>query len=122
MMDAFETAMELLLRDVPSRDDVVRASQLLEAASAGGHAEASERCALIEAFGMARPQNWDSALDYLALSARQGSRSAQEQLILLSDNMRDPVIPEDADDSFWATIRASVRIDQRIEAGEKQSL
>lgn len=122
MVDQFETAMELLLGEAPSRDDVVRASQLLETASGGGHAEASERCALIEAFGMARPQSWDRALDYLALAARQGSRTAQEQLMLLSDNAHDPVIPDDADDSFWNTIRGSVRIDQRVAAGEKQPL
>jgi hypothetical protein len=77
---------------------------------------------MFEAFGMARPQSWSRALDFLELGARQGSRSAQEQLLLLKDNSADPIIPPDADDAFWANARAGIDVDRRIQPGEKQSL
>src|SRR5438045_8960842 len=105
MSDPFATAMELLLADHPSREEVERAGQLFEQASSQGHAEASERCAVFEAFGMARPQSWERALDFLELSATQGSRAAREQLLLLNDNGTDPNVPADTDESFWRDLR-----------------
>src|SRR5437764_13313289 len=101
MNDPFAMAMELLLADHPLREKVERSGELFEQASSQGHAEASERCALFEAFGMARPQSWSRALDFLELAARQGSRTAQEQLLLLSDNRTDPHVPQEADEAFW---------------------
>jgi len=122
MDDDFATAMALLLAERPSLDDVQKAAVLLEAASAQGHAAASERCALLDALGSARPPDWGRALDFLVLAARQGSRSAQEQALLLADNSADPVVPDHADDAFWAGLRASISIEQRMVPGEKVSL
>jgi hypothetical protein len=122
MSDPFQTATELLLGERPAREDVVQAGELFEQASSGGHAEASERLAMFEAFGMARPQSWARALDFLKLAAIQGSRSAQEQLLLLRDNNSDPAIPPSSDEAFWNEVRASVDIEKRIQPGQKLSL
>jgi len=118
----FETAMQLLLGERPSLGDVQRAAELLQRASSEGHAEASERCALLDALGSARPPDWNRSLDMLALAAQQGSRSAREQLLILADNERDPVIPEDVDDDFWSAERARIPLERRMQPGEKQAL
>jgi hypothetical protein len=122
MSDQFATAMQLLLGDRPTVEEVQHAANLLEAASAAGHAEASERSALLAALGTARPPDWDRALDHLALAAEQGSRLAQEQLLLLRDNQSDPVIQEEPNPDAWSTIRADIPLEQRMQPGEKQSL
>ena len=122
MSTEFATAMELLLADRPSLDDVQQAAALLETASSQGHAEASERCALLDALGSARPPDWERSLDFLMRAAQQGSRLAQEQMLLLSDNQADPVVPDDADDEYWSSVRRSVPLHQRLQPGEKLSL
>lgn len=122
MSTGYDTAMELLLGDRPGRQDVERAGELFEAASAGGHADASERCAMFEAFGMARPQSWERALDFLERAATQGSRSAQEQLLLLLDPASDPAPPAEATHDFWTKVRASISIDARVLPAEKVPL
>lgn len=122
MTDDFETAMQLLLAERPTLEDVQRAARLFDAASAQGHAAASERLALLEAFGSARPPDWSRALDLLALAAGQGSRSAQEQLLLLADNQADPVAPQEAGADFWAGLREKIPLEQRKHPGDKQSL
>jgi len=122
MSEQFASAMQLLLGERPSLEDVQQAAGLLEAASSEGHAEASERCALLDALGSARPPDWNRSLDFLELAAAQGSRSAQEQLLLLADNGADPVVPPEAGRDFWSSVRARVPIEERMQAGEKQSL
>lgn len=122
MDDRYATAMELLLAERPSREEVERAAALFEAASADGNAEASERCALFEAFGMARPQNWDRALDLLQLAAEQGSRSAGEQLLLLNDNQADPNVASNPGDDYWRQVRGRITLEARLRPGEKASL
>ena len=118
----FATAMELLLAERPTLEDVQKAAGLLEQASSRGHAAASERCALLDALGSARPPDWDRALAFLVLAARQGSQSAREQVLLLADNSTDPVVPDNADDDFWTALGASIPIDQRMAPGERLSL
>lgn len=122
MSDEFATAMHLLLGDRPSLEDVQQAAGLFEAASDKGHAEASERCALIDALGSARPPDWDRALDRLALAAQQGSRSAREQLLLLADNQADPAPDTNRDPDQWVKLRAGIPLEQRMQPGEKASL
>ena len=122
MSEQYATAMQLLLGDRPSLDDVQRAAGLFEAASSQGQAEASERCALLDALGSARPPDWNRSLDYLELAAAQGSRSAQEQLLLLADNSADPIVPPDAGRDFWSARRSKIPLEQRMRPGEKQSL
>ena len=119
MSAAYATAMQLLEADRPDREDVERGIGLLEAASADGDADASERCALFESIGIVRPQSWDRALDYLELAAAQGSLRAQEQLLLLADNRIDPA---PAEGTNWHAVRSDISIGQRIQPGEKGSL
>ena len=122
MSDPFATAVGLLLADRPLRNDIERAGELFELASSRGHAEASERCAMFEAFGMARPQSWERSLDLLALAAQQGSCTAREQLLLLRDNRSEPQAPLGADDAFWGAVRAGIDIQQRLKPREKLAL
>src|SRR3954452_19947727 len=106
MSDDFATAMQLLLAERPSLDDVQRAATLLEVASSKGHSGASERLALLDAMGSARPQNWNRSLDLLALAAPQVSQSAQRQLLLLANSETDFALPADADGDFWRAVRS----------------
>ena len=122
MSDEYATAMQLLLGERPSLADVQQASALLQDASDQGHAEASERCALLDALGSARPPDWDRALAFMAKAASQGSRSAQEQILLLLDSDADPAIPHTADADFWIDASKRIQLRQRMEPGEKQSL
>ncbi len=122
MSQQFADAMQLLLGDRPSLDDVQRAAGLFEAASSEGVAEASERCALLDALGSARPPDWNRALDFLTLAAEQGSATAQQQMLLLADNSSDPVVPSDAGSDFWADLRGRISLEQRMLPGEKESL
>jgi prolyl 4-hydroxylase len=122
MRDDFTTAMHLLLAEMPSLVDVQRAAALLATASAQGDAEASERLALLDALGSARPPDWDRALDYLALAAEQGSHPAQLQMLLLADNEDDPVIPSEADHEFWAGVRSRISLERRTVPGDKEGL
>ena len=122
MEDPVATAMDLLLAERPAREQVARAFELLERASAEGRAHASERCALFAAFGMTGPPNWDAAIDLLELAARQGSRLAQEQLLLLSDSTRDPELPSNADEAFWKGVRNRIEIHARMSPGERTAL
>lgn len=122
MSDEFATAMQLLLGDRPSLEEVQQAAGLFETASANGHAEASERCALLDALGSARPPDWDRALDRLALAAQQGSHSAQEQLLLLADNQADPDARIDRRPDEWTKLRASIPLERRMQPGEKLSV
>lgn len=118
----FLTATELLLGEHPSREEVTRAGKLFEVASSQGQADASERCAMFEAFGMARPQNWDRALDYLVLAAAQGSLIAREQILLLADESRDPEPPDTSDELFWKQVRGTIDLDARMLPREKTAL
>jgi prolyl 4-hydroxylase len=122
MSEQFTNAMQLLLGDRPSLDDVQRSARLFEGASLQGHAEASERLALLDALGSARPPDWNRALDHLELAAAQGSRSARVQLLLLADNSADPEVPSDAGADFWSNLRGRVSLEDRMRPGEKQSL
>jgi hypothetical protein len=122
MSDDFSTAMELLLGEAPTRDQVERGVAMLEQASAAGNANASERCALFEAIGMMRPQDWPRSLSLLELAAQQGSSSAQAQLLLLSDPSSDPQVPDSVPPEFWSEARARISMDQRTDPGETLSL
>ena len=122
MSDDFATAMQLLLGERPSLADVQQAASLLEAASNDGNAEASERCALLDALGSARPPDWARALDFLATAAAQGSRSAREQVLLLLDNEADPTPPPESGPDFWFKARQQIPLEDRMRPGEKESL
>jgi len=63
--------------------DPVQAAGLLTEAAGEGDAQAAALMATVEAMGIAGPQNWDRAFDWLARAAALGSESAQAQLALL---------------------------------------
>lgn len=86
----FALGVEMLGR-ARSLEDAARAAQLIEAASATGHAPASEQCALIECMGIGRPINRTRALDRLELAKEQGSERAGRQLLLLASSQAEPV-------------------------------
>ncbi|MEO6359281.1 MAG: 2OG-Fe(II) oxygenase [Sphingomicrobium sp.] len=79
----FKSGMDLLHAERPL-SDWQRGVSMVEAASAQGLAQATERCALFEAMGVERPIDWDKALDRLALAAEQGSERAAAQLAVLA--------------------------------------
>lgn len=118
----FELALQLLSREPPSPDDVRRGVALLEASATAGHPEAAERCALLEAMGAGRLQNWDRSLDYLQLAAERGSSRAQAQLLLLADPTREPDLPVDAPSGFWLGVRGKIAIDRLLDPGERTIL
>lgn len=122
MSERYTTAMALLEGERPSREDVAQATALLEAASARGDGEASERLALFEAFGLARPQSWDHALDLLQLASEQGCPSAREQLLLLSDPQTEPTLQPDIAERHWRNVRATIELEKRLEPGDKVAL
>jgi prolyl 4-hydroxylase len=75
-------AMQLLTGErVPL--DPVQAAGLLAAAADEGDAEAAALLATVEAMGVAGPQSWPRALDWLRRAADLGSASARGQLALL---------------------------------------
>lgn len=117
--DEFATATSLLYGEQPSLEDVQRAVALLELASSQGHAEASERLALIDALGSVRPPDWVRALDNLERASRLGSVTAQQQLLLLAHPAQDPIPAPDTD---WAQVRGKIDLAERMRPGEKQSL
>lgn len=76
-------AMQLLTGDGMALDPV-QAAGLLTAAAEQGDAQAAALMATVEAMGVAGPQSWDRAMDWLRRAAALGSESAQAQLRLLS--------------------------------------
>ena len=99
-----------------------RGIALIETASARGHAQASERCAIFECMGIGRVSNWNRALDFLLLAADQGSSTAQGQLMLLCDGSKEPVVPKRPRPGFWRELRSRTSIDQRVQCSESRSL
>lgn len=92
-----------------------RVSEMLDAASDAGSAQATELSALFDAMGIARPQSWDRAFDRLELAARQGSTGAQRQLFLLARSTAEPV-PD------WAEVRRSISLDELLTPGPRTVL
>jgi hypothetical protein len=63
--------------------DPVQAARLLAADAEESDSEAAALLATVEAMGVAGPQNWDRALEWLRKAASLGSERAQAQLALL---------------------------------------
>ena len=102
--------------------DAPRASELLDTASAAGHAAATEMIASLEAMGTGRVQSWQRALDYLLLATQQGSETAREQILLLSSNEEDPVAPFAATPDYWTERLRRIDIDSLTRAPQRRSL
>ncbi len=101
------------------------AARLIEAASAGGSAEAAALLATFEAMGAGRPQNWSRAFDLLQLAAERGSQRARAQLVLLA---RDRPLEEEAGRSgdsaadLWRRLRARVDVRTLTAAPERRAI
>jgi hypothetical protein len=93
---------------------------LVEESSNAGHAPATELWAVFEAMGVARPQNWERAFDLLLTAAKQGSLSAQRQLVILA--RRDEAVPPEPDAASWSEVRASISMDALAAHGERISV
>lgn len=68
--------------------DPAQAARLLAAAADDGNAEATALLATMAAMGIAAPQDWASAFDWLARAEALGSESARAQLDLLGRQSR----------------------------------
>lgn len=83
-----------------------------------GSGEAAEFIAVMVASGMAGPQDWNKAMDYLAHSASLGWTSALKQLELLS-NPSAPPVPGSTD---WRELRKAINIDALLQIPDRESL
>ena len=109
-----------LLRASRTGPDLARGIELIESASAAGHAGASEQCALLECLGIGRPIDWTRALDRLQQAAEQGSLSAAGQLLAFADPRGDAGTPESPPARSWSKIRRC--IDERLMLSPAQGL
>jgi hypothetical protein len=116
------TLAEILLRTGNTPEHFSQAVCLIDDASAAGHADAMERLALFEAMGVARPQSWERAFDTLQQAAQRGSRSAQLQLMLLSEPSADPEPPRQTSPSSWASVRGRISLDRLVGHADRRAL
>ena len=103
--------------------DAAEGSRLIEQAYEQGSAEAAALLATVEAMGVARPQNWQRAFDYLRIAAERGLQSARDQLVLLA---RAPELGTEAagggSDDVWAKLRSRIDLAALVAAPPKKSL
>jgi prolyl 4-hydroxylase len=111
----------MLLVQARTAPDLQKAVELIEGASAAGHARASEQCALLECVGIGRPIDWTKAFDRLQQAAEQGSQTAARQLMVLADRDGEGLPPESRSPDLSSELRR--RIDERalIAAREGQT-
>jgi prolyl 4-hydroxylase len=109
-----------LLGKAGTAEDLTRAAELIEVASAAGHARASEQCALLECVGVGRPIDWTKALDRLQRAAELGSLSATQQLLLFADPEGNAKPPGSPPAYSWSKVRSS--IDERMMLASRQGL
>ena len=109
----FRSAMTIL-SGLGLSPDWQRAVALIDAAAAAGHADATERRALLEWRGVGRASNRDAALNSLVTAAERGSQSARRQLILLANDKYDAEVSTQAAPGDWAAMRSQISIAQRL--------
>lgn len=115
----YRQAIELLA--APDSDShLEHGIALLDAASAGGLAAATELCAVFEAMGVRRRPNWDRAFDRLVEAAEQGSARAGMQLLLLADPTSEPDIG--AQLGSWLDVRERISLERLLKSGERVTL
>jgi len=91
-----------------------RAIASIESAADQGHPEALAKCALFEAMGAGRTQNWEKALDRLQQAAEAGSQSARGQILALAR--------QGSDENDWAGMRARISVETLLEAPPRRML
>jgi prolyl 4-hydroxylase len=112
----------VIFSEANSSSQLDRAIALIEAASAHGVPDATEKCALFEAIGIARPPSWARALDQLQLAAEQGSTIAQGQLLILAKASPNLGQQAPADQADWRSVRDRINLEQLLGSGERQPL
>jgi len=114
----------LIGREAPV--DPTRGIDLLRQATDGGDGDAAALMAVLYGAGAWVPQNWDTALDFLAIGARLGSHRARGQLRLLarpkvgneaSDSARD-----EANDEDWPSLRRKVDLSPWLTTPDRRVL
>lgn len=84
METQFTLGMQLLSGRGEAPLDPVQGAALLATAAEAGNARAAAVMATVEAMGVAGPQSWDRAFEWLRRASDLGSESAKAQLALLS--------------------------------------
>src|SRR5687768_1831348 len=103
--------------------DPEQGARLIEQSCEQGSADAAALLATIEAMGVARPQNWERAFDFLHIAAERGLESARDQLVLLA--RASDLSPEAAgagSGDVWRRLRERIDIAALTSAPPKRSL
>lgn len=116
----FRTAMSLLADG--DRSQLLEAVDLIGEAAAAGHAEATERRAVLEAVGVVQAPDWNKALNSLADAAELGSSSAAQQLILLAENRFTATLSACTHAGTWREMRSRVSLPERLRPPEPNGL
>jgi prolyl 4-hydroxylase len=82
------------------------ATRLYREAMEAGSGPAAARLAVLAAVGVARPADWNEALDRLADAAELSFRPAQKQLAVLAD--RDDLMTRTGNAALWRTVRKEI--------------
>ena len=94
------------------RADPSLATARYEELARAGSGEAACRCALLAAYGLQRPQNWEEALDFLLRGAELDEAFAQGQLRVLAG----------ATGENWRAMRSSIELGPLLTARKLERL
>lgn len=117
----FNEAVELMCGR-ESAEQIQRWIAMIEEASHGGHAPATELWSVLEVMGVARPQSWDRAFDLLLKAANQGSASAERQLAVLARRELPSAGAWKDDSGFWTETRSAISVPDLLAHPERISL
>jgi prolyl 4-hydroxylase len=95
------------------------AARLYRQAVAEGAGQAASRLAVMAAVGIARPADWNEALDYLATAATLGDEAAQGQLLVFSGS---DVIQPAGRTGDWTAARRKIDADRLLSAPIARSI
>jgi hypothetical protein len=114
----------LIGREAPV--DPARGIDLLRRAANSGDGDAAALMAVLCGAGAWVPQSWDTALDFLEVGARLGSRRAQGQLRLLARPRAAGEVSDEtgdqADDGYWASLRRKVDLSPWLTTPDRRVL
>lgn len=112
LINRVKEADRLLVGDENAAADPFAAAALYRQAAAEGSGAAAARAAMLAAVGVARPVDWNEALDLLLLGAELGERSARKQLALIAGHAGDRFASGDVSSpALWRKVRASVDLE-----------
>jgi prolyl 4-hydroxylase len=94
--------------------DPVTATRLYQEAAEAGSGLAASRLAVLAAAGVARPADWDEALDRLTDAAELGDKASQQQLAVIAGHYHDH-LPEGSG-ARWYNLRSSINLKTILKA------